>query len=58
MDQVGGLWSSVSWPWSRRRCCLDEMGCTWSDVGSNVAKSLRFGGKDYPFYDGYLWWGP
>lgn len=38
--------------------CLGEMGCTWSDVGSNVDKSLRFGGKDYPFYQGYLGWGP
>jgi len=24
----------------------------------NVAKNFRFGGKDYPFYEGYLGWGP
>jgi len=24
----------------------------------NVAKDFRFGGKDYPFYEGYLGWGP
>jgi len=58
MDQVGGHLLVGELAWSRRRCCLGEMGCAWSDVGSNVAKSLRFGGKDYLFYDGYLWWGP
>jgi len=38
--------------------CLGEGGCQWSDLVPNVAKSLRFGGTDYPFYDGYLGWGP
>ena len=32
--------------------------CQWSDLVPNVAKNLRFGGKDYPFYEGYLGWGP
>jgi hypothetical protein len=38
--------------------CLGEGGCQWSDLVPNVAKNLRFGGKDYPFYEGYLGWGP
>ncbi len=38
--------------------CLGEGGCQWSDLVPNVAKNLRFGGTDYPFYDGYLRWGP
>jgi hypothetical protein len=38
--------------------CLGEGACQWSDSTQNVAKSLRFGGKDYPFYGSYLDWGP
>ncbi len=38
--------------------CLGEGACQWSDLVPNVAKNLRFGGKDYPFYEGYLGWGP
>jgi hypothetical protein len=38
--------------------CLGEGTCQWSDVIPNVAKSLRFGGKDYPFYGGYMGWRP
>jgi hypothetical protein len=38
--------------------CLGEGACQWSDLTQNVAKNLRFGGKDYPFYGGYLDWGP
>jgi len=38
--------------------CLGEEACQWSDLTQNVAKNLRFGGKDYPFYGGYLDWGP
>jgi len=38
--------------------CLGEGACQWSDLVPNVAKNPRFGGKDYPFYEGYLGWGP
>ncbi|HUZ25495.1 MAG TPA: hypothetical protein VMV07_17195, partial [Streptosporangiaceae bacterium] len=38
--------------------CLGEGACLWSDLVPNVAKNFRFGGKDYPFYEGYLGWGP
>jgi hypothetical protein len=38
--------------------CLGEGACSWSDLSTNVAKNFRFGFKDYPFYDGYLGWGP
>jgi RHS repeat-associated protein len=38
--------------------CLGGGSCQWSDLGPNVTKNLRFGGKDYPFYGGYLGWGP
>ena len=38
--------------------CLGAGACQWSDLVPNVAKDLRFGGKNYPFYDGYLGWGP
>ncbi len=38
--------------------CLGEGACQWSELTPNVPKNLRFGGKDYPFYDGYLDWGP
>lgn len=38
--------------------CLGEGPCQWSGLTANVAKNFRFGFKDYPFYDGYLEWGP
>ncbi len=38
--------------------CLGEGPCQWSGLTDNVAKNFRFGFKDYPFYDGYLEWGP
>ena len=38
--------------------CLGEGPCQWSDLEGNVDKNLRFGGKDYPFYNGYLFWKP
>jgi hypothetical protein len=38
--------------------CLGEWACLWSDLVPKVAKNFRFGGKDYPFYEGYLGWGP
>jgi RHS repeat-associated protein len=38
--------------------CLGAGACPWSDLVPNVAKNFRFGGMDYPFYDGYLRWGP
>jgi hypothetical protein len=34
--------------------CLGPLGCTWSDPFPNpFPKSSRFGGIDYPFYEGY-----
>jgi hypothetical protein len=34
--------------------CLGEGACSWSDLTVNpVPKPLRFGGADYPYYDGY-----
>lgn len=38
--------------------CLGAGACSWSDLSTNVAKNFRFGFKDYPFYEGYLGWGP
>jgi len=38
--------------------CLGGGACEWSELTPNVPKNLRFGGKDYPFYGGYLGWGP
>jgi len=38
--------------------CLGGGVCEWSDLIPNlIGKALRFGGKDYPFYEGYLQWG-
>ena len=34
--------------------CLGEGACGWSELAPNpIPKSGRFGGADYPFYDGY-----
>jgi hypothetical protein len=34
--------------------CLGEGACQWSELEPNpVPKSARFGGPDYPFYEGY-----
>jgi len=36
--------------------CQGEGAGLWSDLVSNVAKNLRFGGEEYPFCEGYLGW--
>jgi hypothetical protein len=38
--------------------CLGDSPCDWSDLTQNVAAKERFGASDYPYYDGYLDWGP
>jgi RHS repeat-associated protein len=38
--------------------CLGEGPCQWSDPTPNVGGNDRWGGKNYPFYGGYLSWGP